>query len=243
MKPTDVVLLHGWNLSKATFTPLFDAFSKEGFRVYSFDFPGFGREPSPKKPWHVVDYAEFLKRYLDTHGIKKAMLVGHSFGGRVALKFVQLYPSMVSHLVLSGTPGFSPVLKRKMLFFFILAKIGSFIFSIPPLSFFADFAKRFLYYASGSREFFRAEGTMRETFKNVVADDLIVPMQSVVCPTLLLWGEYDLIVPLAICYRMAEVMPTAIVKVIAEADHGAPFKNSNIFVSYVRSFVNQTTTE
>lgn len=240
MKKIDVVILHGWNLSKLTFAPLHRAFSASGFRVHSFDFPGFGQEPSPSTPWHIVDYAEYVKRYFDANHITKAIVVGHSFGGRVALKFSQLYPSLVSHLVLSGTPGFSPVLKRKMLFFFILAKIGTFIFSIPPLSLFENWAKRLLYYASGSREFFKATGTMRETFKHVVNDDLVVPMQSVTMPCLLLWGEYDVIVPVSIMHRMAEVIPTARTKVVAEADHGIPFKNPDVFVSYVRVFLNET---
>ena len=237
MKPTDVVLLHGWNLSKATFAPLFDAFTKAGYRDQFYDFPGFGNEKAPTRPWHIVDYAEFLKRYFDTHHIRKALIVGHSFGGRVALKFAQLYPSCVSHIVLSGTPGFSPVLKGKMVFFFIVAKIGTVIFSIPPLSIFKDWARRLLYYASGSKEFFKAEGTMRETFKNVVADDLLIPMQSITVPCLLLWGEFDVMVPLSIMHRMAEVMPTATVKIIPEADHGVPFKEPQVFVSYVKAFL------
>lgn len=237
MKPVDVVLLHGWNLSKETFVPLSDAFTKRGYRVHSLDFPGFGKEKAPTRPWHIVDYAEFLKKYIDSHKITKAIFVGHSFGGRVALKFNQLYPSSVTALVLSGTPGFSPVLKRKMLFFFILAKIGTFIFSIPPLSIFEDWAKRLLYYASGSKEFFKAEGSMKETFKNVVTDDLLIPMQSVTVPCLLLWGEFDVMVPLSIMHRMAEVIPTAKVHVIAEADHGVPFKKPEAFVSYVQTFL------
>lgn len=241
MKNLDVVLLHGWNLSKERFAPLHDAFTKKGFRVHSFDFPGFGREPSPSMPWHVVDYAEFLKRYLDSHAITKSILVGHSFGGRVALKFAQLYPSRVTHLVLSGTPGFSPVLKRKMILFLVLAKVGSFIFSIAPLSIFQDWAKRLLYYVSGSKEFFKAEGTMRETFKYIVADDLVVPMQSVTMPCLLLWGEYDVMVPISIMYRMAQVIPTAKVNIISEADHGVPFKKPDVFVSYVQAFLKETT--
>ena len=122
MKTVDVVLLHGWNLSKVTFAPLHDAFKNAGFRVHSLDFPGFGNEKAPDRPWHIVDYAEFLKRYFDTHHIQKAVVVGHSFGGRVALKFSQLYPSSVSSLILSGTPGLSPVLKRKMFFFLFSPK-------------------------------------------------------------------------------------------------------------------------
>ena len=78
---------------------------------------------------------------------------------------------------------------------------------------------------------------MRETFKNVVADDLLIPMQSITVPCLLLWGEFDVMVPLSIMHRMAEVMPTATVKIIPEADHGVPFKEPQVFVSYVKAFL------
>lgn len=237
MKTIDVVILHGWNLSKDIFKPLHEELLRKGYNAHSLDFPGFGEEKAPEKSWHIVDYAEFLKSYFDSHHIRQAVLIGHSFGGRVALKFTQIYPECVTHLVLSGTPGFSPVLKPKMLFFFVLAKIGTFLFSLPPLSFFEDWARRLLYFASGSKEFFKATGTMRQTFKNVVTDDLLVPMQKVAAPCLLLWGEYDVIVPIQIMYRMAEVIPTAVVKVIPESDHGVPFKNPEMFVNYLEVFL------
>lgn len=237
MKSRDIIILHGWNLSGSRFATLADILRAKGYRVFTPDLPGFGKEEAPKRPWHVVDYAEFVKHYIDKKKISDPVFIGHSFGGRVALKFVQLYPGYVSALVLTGTPGFSPVPKKKMFIFWLLAKIGGFIFSIPPLSLLADWARRWLYYVAGAREFIRAEGPMRDTFKYIVQDNLVAAMESVHAPCLLLWGEYDVIVPVAIGRRMQEVISGAVLKIIPEADHGVPFKESEVFAGYVTQFL------
>lgn len=237
MKPSDIVILHGWNLSGSRFTDLAVTLRQKGYRVFTPDLPGFGEEEAPKRAWHVVDYAEFVKRYLDRHGIRKPIFIGHSFGGRVTLKFAELYPSNVSAIILSGTPGFSPVPKRKLLLFMTLAKIGGFVFSIPPLTLLSDWARRWLYYVAGAREFLRAEGPMRQTFKNIVQDNLVSSMESIRVPCFLLWGEYDVIVPVPIAYQMQTVIPTAKLKIIPEVDHGVPFKEPDIFAGYAIQFL------
>jgi pimeloyl-ACP methyl ester carboxylesterase len=237
MKHSDVIILHGWNLSGDKFAPLSDVLTERGYKVWAPDMPGFGKEPSPTKAWHVVDYAEFIQEYINIHHIKNPILIGHSFGGRVALKVAHLYPASAYALVLSGTPGFSPVPSKKLFFFIILAKIGRVIFAIPPLDLFSDWAKRWLYYIAGAKEFFRAEGVMKQTFKNVVADDLVTAMESIHIPTLLLWGEYDVMVPIRIAHRMKEVIAESKLNVIPEADHGVPFKQPELFVQYMEQFI------
>lgn len=234
----DLIILHGWNLSGSRFSGLAEVFRAQGYRVFTPDFPGFGREPVPKRPWHVVDYAEFLHTYVERNQIKKPIIIGHSFGGRVTLKFCELYPDDVSAIILSGTPGFSPIPSKKLFLFLIVAKVGGFIFSLPPLNLFANWARRWLYYIAGAREFLRAEGSMRETFKHIVQDSLVRAMESVRVPCLLLWGEYDVIVPEAIARRMCDVIPTATLKVIPEVDHGVPFKEPDVFSTYVKEFLN-----
>lgn len=240
MKKPDIVLLHGWNLSGEKFAPLTDALVSRGYRVFAPDFPGFGKEPSPKRAWHVVDYAEYFEEYCKKHAINNPVLIGHSFGGRVALKFTHIYPERARMLILSGTPGFSPVKPKKLLLFFILAKIGRLLFAIPPLSFFSDWAKRWLYYVAGSKEFFKAEGTMKDTFKNVVKDDLVPAMESIKIPTLLLWGEYDLMVPVSIAQRMKQVIYKSELIVIPESDHGVPYKMPDEFATYVVNFLTRS---
>jgi len=240
MRITDIVILHGWNLSGSRFAGLAEVLRKRKYRVFTPDFPGFGQEEAPKRPWHVVDYAEFLHRYIQGHGITRPVLIGHSFGGRVALKFAQLYPSSVRALILSGTPGFSPVPKKKMFVFLLIAKIGGFLFSIPPLTLFSDWARRWLYYVAGAREFMRAEGSMRQTFKNIVQDNLVSAMESVRVPCLLLWGEYDVIVPVTIARRMQEAIMHAKLTIIPEKDHGVPFKDADVFAQYADGFIRKS---
>jgi len=65
----------------------------------------------------------------------------------------------------------------------------------------------------------------------------VLAMESVGVPCLLLWGEYDIIVPVAIAERMHQVVAGSQLVVIPEADHGVPFKQPEVFVSYIERFL------
>lgn len=240
MKSREIIILHGWNLSGSRFSPLADALKKLGYRVFCPDMPGFGKEPPPARAWHVVDYAEFVHGVVAKNRIRHPVIIGHSFGGRVALKYAQLYPEMVHALILTGAPGFSPVPQRKMFVFLLAAKAGGLLFSVPPLNLFADWARRWLYYTAGARDFLRVEGQMRQTFKYIVQDSLVSAMEALRVPCLLLWGEYDVIVPVAIARRMQEVVSGSVLTIIPEADHGVPFKEPEIFAGYADSFIRKS---
>lgn len=233
----DIVILHGWGLSGKTFAPLGESLKKLGYSVRAPDMPGFGDTQMPEKPLTLTDYAKFLDDYLRIHKIEQPILIGHSFGGRVSLKFNELYPKHVRVLILSGTPGFTPIPKKKLLLFIVLAKIGKLLFAIPPLNLIQDSVRRWYYYAVGAKEFFRAEGMMRETFKQIVNEDLVRAMEAVDAPTILLWGEYDIIVPVAIAERMHRLIAESELIVIPEADHGVPFKQPEVFASYIEKFL------
>lgn len=237
MKQQDLIILHGWNLSGKRFDPLTRELKKLGFRIFAPDFPGFGEEPAPDTAWHVADYAHFLNAYIKKNNIKKPVLVGHSFGGRVALKFAELYPAMVDKLVLTGTPGFSPIPSPKLKFFLFISKIGGVVFMLPGLKSAADKARKWLYYIAGAREFLRAEGSMRQTFKYIVSDDLVASMNSVCVPCMLVWGELDTIVPVAIAKRMEAQINGAILTVIPGADHGVPFRQAKQFAAEISKFL------
>lgn len=237
MKQQDVIILHGWNLSGSWFEPLARILRHKGYRVFAPDLPGFGNEPSPKEPWHVSDYADFLKGFLEKHDVHTPILIAHSFGGRVALQFAMMYPDVAKKLVITGTPGYSPVPQKKMNFFLMLAKIGGVLFLLPGLHLLADFARKVLYRLAGAREFYRAEGEMRQTFKNVVTDDLVTAMRSVRVPCLLVWGETDTIVPVAVAQKMSETIPNSKLVIIPAIGHDVPFKQSKLFASHLWNFL------
>lgn len=239
MNRSPVIILHGWGLSGKTFLPLAESLKKQGYRVYAPDLPGFGETKMPVSPLTLTDYTQFLDEYIKNNHIEHPILIGHSFGGRVSLKYNELYPKSVRALILSGTPGFTPIPKKKLILFITLAKIGGFLFSIPPLTLVQDAVRRWYYYVVGAREFFRAEGTMRETFKRIVQEDLVPSIEAIDVPTLLLWGEYDIIVPVSIAERMHRLIVGSELVVIPEADHGVPFKQPEVFASYVKRFIDK----
>ncbi len=235
--PKTIVILHGWGLSGETFAPLADVLTSMGYRVHTPDLSGFGKSSVPTKPYDLSDYASDVDAYCRRHGIKRTILLGHSFGGRVALKYVSLFPNKAYALILTGTPGLSPIPRKRLLFFILLAKIGGFIFSIPPLNLVNNFVRRWYYYAVGAKDFFRAEGVMRETFKAVVAEDLVPMMETLAVPVLLLWGELDIVVPTSIAAAMEHIITGAKLIIIPGADHGVPFKEPVRFAGYIEKFL------
>ena len=134
MNKNPIVILHGWGLRARTFDPLARELKKRGYRVFVPDFPGFGQTAMPLTPLCLGDYAVFLRDYLNKNNIQMPILIGHSFGGRVSLKYQLLNPKSVRAIILTGTPGFTPIDRKKLILFIVLAKIGKAFFSLPPFS-------------------------------------------------------------------------------------------------------------
>jgi pimeloyl-ACP methyl ester carboxylesterase len=101
-----VVLLHGAFMDRRSWDRQVAAFSKQ-FRVVRLDMRPFGQSTPPREPYSVPEDVRVL---LDHLKIERAHLVGHSFGGGVALDFALLYPTRVASLVLvgAGPSGFAP---------------------------------------------------------------------------------------------------------------------------------------
>ena len=83
----------------------------------------------------------------------------------------------------------------------------------------------------GARDYYRAEGKMRDTFKNIVREELVTSMKHVSVPTILIWGAQDIIVPVSIANHMKETIPGASLTVAPEFGHGLPYKNPKEFCS------------
>ncbi len=100
-----LVLLHGNGGNSSSFFYVVDHFSKKR-RVITVDTRGHGRSPKGEKPFTLSQFADDLKEFLDTMGIEKAVLVGYSDGGNIAMIFAKKYLNRVSGLVLNGANAF-----------------------------------------------------------------------------------------------------------------------------------------
>jgi pimeloyl-ACP methyl ester carboxylesterase len=100
-----VVLFHGNNFAGFYFGRVIDALTKEGFRVVAPDQIGYGRSSKPIIPYTFNDMARNTRLVLQSLGIDKAMIVGHSMGGMLAARFATHYPDMVERVVLYNPIG------------------------------------------------------------------------------------------------------------------------------------------
>jgi pimeloyl-ACP methyl ester carboxylesterase len=219
-----IVILHGWGLSAKKFAPLASELRKNHLTVYAPDFP-----TDEKKPYVLSDYVDFLHSFIEQHNIKQPILLGHSFGGRVALKYQFVYPKNIRALILTGTPGVTPVAKQKIMLVTALAKIGKIIFNYPIV-------RRWYYYVVGARDYYRAQGAMRDTFKNIVKENLETYMKSVLVPTLLVWGKNDIITPIRVAEKMQSIIPESSL-VLIDGDHGVSYKDPKQFGSAIYDFL------
>jgi pimeloyl-ACP methyl ester carboxylesterase len=105
--PSTVVFLHGWALSDRTYRHSLDRLARAGRAVLAPALPGFrGTAALPDDELSLHGYAAWLDEFLDAVGTRGPVtVVGHSFGGAVAIRFAYEFPGRVSQLVLVNSIG------------------------------------------------------------------------------------------------------------------------------------------
>lgn len=242
MKKT-IIILHGWGsaMSGKRYEGLKNLIEKKGYTVFTPDLPGFGENPLTKEVLEFDDYVQFVKTFIEKslHHTKqkKIVLLGHSFGGRIAIRVAKLYPALIDSLVLTGASGIPrplPSLKKKLVY--ALTKATRPVFSIPPFSFFYAFFRKAVYYSIGEMDYYKA-ASLRETFKNVYQVSILPDLPEISVPTLIVWGENDTFTPLADGQLMHEKIQNSKLVVIPDATHKLPYENPEIFAKQLSEFI------
>lgn len=102
-----VVFLHGWALAQHTYRDVIEQVAAQGCRVIAPSMPGFGGTADlPGDAFSISGYAQWVADLLDALEITEpAVLVGHSFGGGVAIRLAHDHPERVRSLVLVNSVG------------------------------------------------------------------------------------------------------------------------------------------
>lgn len=231
MKQT-IVILHGWGLSGEKYSSIRDIFEKENFTVLSPDFPGFGTTSLIKATMNMDDYVDFLKKYLKDNTRGPVVLIGHSFGGRVAAKFCALKSNQVSALVLTGAPLIrKPLSFRKK----IIQRIVKNAKKLVP-AFLEEVVRKNTYRFLGEWDYYKA-GKLKETLKNVLSEDIFPNLSKIHVPTLLLWGEKDTFVSVEIGKEIAKNIQNAQLEIVEGGTHKLPYESPSLFAKKVLAFL------
>jgi len=214
-----ILILHGWDSSSEKWLKVGKILMNSGFRVIIPDLPGFGKSSFPPIPWTVSDYLEAVLKFVEKVGGEKPILVAHSFGGRIAIKFGAVYPEKISCLILCSPAGIISRKKAKVKFFNLATKIGKNFFSLPVLKNFQNFARRLLYRMSGTRDYLRATPLMRETMKKIISENLFPFLPRIKLKTLIIWGKEDKTLPVSDAYLIKEKIPDSELIIMERIGH------------------------
>lgn len=100
-----VMLFHGKNFGGYYWTEVIKTLTNNGFRVIVPDQIGFGKSSKPFIHYSFHQLASWNKKLLDTLGIQKTVILGHSMGGMLATRFALLYPDKTEKLLLENPIG------------------------------------------------------------------------------------------------------------------------------------------
>lgn len=230
-----VLLLHGWGCDISLMWPVATQLAEAGFAAHVVDFPGFGKTALPPEAWGVPDYAGWVVQYLDSVGLERVHLVGHSFGGRVSLVLGADYANRIDRIVLSNSAGVRLPPSPKMRLYYLARRVLMSILSLPGLGKVKIRVRAAMRRRFGSPDYLKA-GPLTETFKLVVSHDLLPYARRVQAPTLLFWGDQDMDTPLRAGRILEQAMPDAALILFEGAGHFAYLDNLNQFIRVVTHF-------
>lgn len=217
-----LVILHGWGHNSQYWEVIKKMYERD-FSVVFFDLPGFGKEPLVENDWGVPEYANWVKNRLNKIEGKKVLL-GHSFGGRIATFIAGQNPDWLESLILSGSPSVyrpSFKVKFKILLSKMIRKLGLKRKTISDKSELATADKN----------------GMGKIFRKVVPFDQTETLPKIKVPTLLVWGEYDEDVPLRIAREINFLIPNSRLEVIEKVGHNSWMENLYLFYGITKNFI------
>ena len=246
-----LILIHGFASSTLVWSKVFLPLAEAGFRVIAIDMLGFGYSGKPRNgEYTIAGQAKLLIGLLNQLGIKRATLLGSSYGGAVAATCALDYPERVDRLVLIGAVNNNRPLNYKLMGVF-----GSPVFGdvVSPLL----IGSRRLLRRRMKRVYdrhawvlderrvdarhlpLRAAGTQRaiiRTVRNWDAERISRDAHLIRKPTLLLWGENDREIPLADGERLHEEIPGSRLIVFLNCGHVPHEEYPEAFTKVVSDF-------
>jgi len=194
----DLIILHGWGSSKSLMKKSFSSYM-ESFRHIYIDLPGFGASTC-NLTLETKDYARIVELFMIHINASKDIILGHSFGGKVA---TLLEPTVLVLLSSAGIYTKKPLSIKLKIALFKLFKF----FGLSKL--------RSLFVADDAKSL---SEPMYQTFKNVVNEDFSDEFSSYEGKALLCWGRDDTATPLSSAKEIDKLIKDSVLKVY-DGDH------------------------
>jgi len=209
-----LIILHGWQSSKEKWQAVKDNLE---YNVVIPDLPGFKTELD--RAWTLDDYVEWLRNFSKDMG--EFFLLGHSFGGRIAIKFAEKYA--LQGLILVSAAGIKTdkkILKHLSKRFKLKGGLRTFFYK----------------YILRRTDYLNAKGFLKQTMSNVVDEDLTPLLNRISVPVHIIWGKNDKLTPLKHGYIMKE--KTGATMDVINTGHAPYIEDSVLLAEKIKKYVN-----
>ena len=230
-----LILMHGWGCNHTTVRSI-AATAALTNTVYNIDFPGFGDSQEPSSVWGVEDYTRLVEELVAKEGLENPALIGHSFGGRVAILYASR--NKTDRVVLVDAAGIKP---RRSLKYYVKVysfKAGKRFWQLVLGEEKAEKRIDAIRARAGSSDYAGASRMMRAILSKVVNEDLTDRLALIKVPTLLVWGENDTATPLRDAKLMNRLIPDSGLVSFPGCGHYSFLDNPVQFRAVLQSFLN-----
>lgn len=204
----NVIILHGWGHEGALWLPMAEQMDPT-WKVFLPDLPGFGQSRPLDQSAGVPEYAHWVKDYCLDLGLKDIIIIGHSFGGQVAVYLAGKQLISIHSLILLA-PALVRRQRKQLSFKDSLVRTGAKFKWLLPITIRARLVKKWDYAS--------ATEAQKGVFLNSINYDVTPFLSMIHSPTLLVWGEKDGEI-LGNEKKLVNQLPNGRLRVIYDAGH------------------------
>ncbi len=253
-----IVFVHGLSGSWPNWLEQLPFFAQD-HRVIAMDLPGFGHSPMPEKRITISEYGRIVDSLLETLGVSAATVVGNSMGGFVSAELAIAFPQRVERLVLVSAAGVSTYRHRDV------ERIEPYLRRLAPiLAAYTGFTAAQSDWVSRRRGLrnltlgmiarhpgrlpapLAAEqlrGAGKPGFMQALRANIDYPVRErlpeIACPTLIVWGEDDKVIPVADASVFEELIPNSRKVIFKDTGHVAMLERPASFNRLLTDFMNE----
>ncbi len=227
------ILLHGWGHNSSLWQQAVLEFDPR-YRYYLLDLPGFGSTQNLPPGADIPEFTQFVSSFIKKMKIKQPLVIGHSFGGQIAIDLAASYSNLPSAIILIAPAGIrtiDPKLNLKVYLINHLARLYRPIKKAIPF-----LAHTPLTNNLASADYKAASPANRQVLKKIIRHDLTHKLNQISTPTLIVWPELDQELP-NFSRTLTDHIPNSRLRVLYGQDHNPHLNNPSELISTINHFL------
>ena len=230
-----IILLHGLMGGLSNFKDVIGFFSSKGYKVIIPELPIYNL---PLKETTVTAFSDFLEDFIKYKNLKNVILLGNSLGGHIGLVYSNKNPSFVKSLVLTGSSGLYEnsmgesypkrenygYIKRKTQEVFYNSKVAT-----------KEIVDEVFETVNNREKLVRTLAIAKSAIRHNMSEEL----PNIKTPTLLIWGENDLVTPPEVAREFKSLLPNSKLEWIKKCGHAPMMEHPDQFNKILFNWLNQ----